>query len=222
MPAVENFRKTIKRAEAMISLHKTLCPRGKPKVEYSDILRAAVVISVAAMDGYFHERIPESLAPFVRAKKGKNLPGRLLQIVKDSVCHDRLIEILFEERPLSHLVTIVRKATADRTYQDAGKIEQAVGMLGVDDLWFKVGQKLKLSKEKAKNYVQSYVGRRHQIVHRGDYGQTKRSKNQVKPMGRAYAQRCVREVGRFVEAIDEVIEAAVAELEKKRCPTSAD
>lgn len=216
MPAIDNFRKTIKRADAMVQLHKTLCPRGKPKPEYADILRAAVVISVSAMDGYFHERIAESVARFVRAKKGKALPGKLTQTIKQNTPHDRLIEILFKERPLSHLVSIVRKATAEQTYQDAGKIEQAVGMLGVDDLWFSIAKKLKVSKEEAKTHVQPYVKRRHQIVHRGDYGQTKKSKNRLNPITRPYAVRCVKEVDRFVQAIDGVIDAHLAKLEKKK------
>jgi len=174
-----------------------------------------VVVSVSAMDGYFHERIAESIARFVRAKKGRALPGKLTQTIKESASYDRLIEILFEERPLSHLATIVRKATAERTYQDAGKIEQAVGMLGVDDLWFNIGKKLGLSKENAKTHVQPYVKRRNQIVHRGDYGQTKRSKNKLNLISRSYAVRCVKEVGRFVRAIDGVIDAHLARLEKK-------
>jgi len=215
MPAIDNFRNVIHRAEAMVALHKTLCPRGKPRAEHADLLRAAVVTAVSGMDGYFHERIPESIARFVRAKKGRNLPGRLVQLIKEAATHDRLIEVLFEERPLSHIATMVRKSMADRTYQDAGKIEDAIKILGVEDLWFKMAQKLKVSKDKAKTHIQSYVQRRHQIVHRGDFGQTKRTKNQLKPMARPYADNCVREIGRFVEAIDSIVETGLASLEQK-------
>lgn len=216
MSAIDNFRNVIQRAEAMVQLHRTLSPRGKPRAEHADLLRAAVVIAVSGMDGYFHERIPESVARFVRAKKGKNLPGKLVQLIKDAASHDRLIEVLFEERPLSHIVTMVRKSMADRTYQDAGKIEDAVKILGVEDLWFKMAQKLKVSKEKTRTHVQPYVERRHQIVHRGDFGQTKRTKNQLKPIARAYAERCVSEIRRFVEAIDKTVEATLASQEQSK------
>lgn len=215
MPAIDNFKKTIERAGAMVRLHTGLCPRGKPRAEHADLLRAAIVLSVSAMDGYFHEKVVENVPRFVRIQKGKNLPGRLVQVIKEKVSHDKLIEILFEERPLSHLATIIRKATADRTYQDPAKIEQAVGMLGVDDLWFQIGRKLGVPKGKAKKYIQSYVQRRHQIVHRGDFGQTKKTKNRLNRISRNYADRCVKEVNRFVKAIDEIIEARLEKLEKQ-------
>jgi len=216
MAAINNFRLTIDRAQKLVDLHRTLCSRGRPRAEYADILRAAVVISVSAMDAYFHEKIPENIARLVRAKKGKNLPGKFVDTIKSGASHDKLIGIFFQKRPLSHIVTIVRKSMTDRTYQDPSKIEDVLKIVGVTDVWYKVGRKLKLRKEKAKTYIQGYVTRRHQIVHRGDYGQTKKTKNQLKPITRPYAERCVREVKRFVEAIDGIIEVTLDKMEQKK------
>ena len=68
MAAINNFRLTIDRSKKLVDLHRGLCPIGKPKVEFSDILRGAVVVSVSAIDGYFHEKIPENIPRPVRAK----------------------------------------------------------------------------------------------------------------------------------------------------------
>lgn len=209
MGAYNAFEKTNERAKKLVELHKELNPRGQPKKEYADILRSAVVLSISAMDAYFHEVIAEKIAKFVRAKKGKQLPGKLVEIIKKEVNHERLIEIMFKERPLSHIANIVRKSIADRTYQDAGKIEDILKIVGVDDLWFQVGKKLKTSKEKAKTFIHLYVHRRHDIVHRGDFGATKRSKNKLKSITRQYANNCVTHVEKFVKAINDVIETKV-------------
>jgi len=216
MAAINNFKLTIDRAKKLVDLHKELCPIGKPKTEYSDILRAAVVVSVSAIDGYFHEKIPENIPRLVRARKGRNLPGKLIDVIKAGASHEKLIGIMFEEHRLSHIVSIVRNSMKDRTYQDGGKIEDAIKLLGIDDLWYNLGQKMKLSKEKAKTHVQDYVERRHQIVHRGDYGQTKKAKNTLKRISRSYAERCAGEVSRFVEAIEAVVESTISTMEKKK------
>ena len=202
MGAYEEFVKTNERAQKLIETHKELNPRGKPKVEHADILRAAVVLCVAAMDAYLHDLVVEKIARFVRAKKGTNLPGGLVTMIKENVSHDRLVGILFEKRPLAHIATVVRKATADRTYQEPAKIEGVLKILGVQDLWFQVGRELGITKEKAKVFIQSYVTRRHEIVHRGDLGAAKKTKGKLRKISRPYAEKCVRDVSKFVEAIN--------------------
>jgi len=209
MPAIEIFRQTIERAQALVDLHRTLCPRGKPKAEYADILRSAVVVAVSAMDGYFHEKLVESVPRLVRAKKGRHLPGKLVQIIKEQASHEKLIETIFKERPTSHIASMVRNSVRDRTYQDVGKIEDALRIIGLDDLWYRVGRKLKIGKEKARGLVQGYVTRRHQIVHRGDFGQTKRTKNKLHGITRRYAERCVADISRFIEIVDGLVESVL-------------
>jgi len=209
MNALEAFKQTNERAVKLVELHKSLNPIGKPHAEHSDILRAAVVISVSAMDAYFHTKITEKTARFVRAKKGVHLPGRLVQIIKDGASHDRLIEFMFKDKPLSHIASLVRKAIEDHTYQNSGKIEEGLKILGVDDLWFQIGKKLQISKDRAKKYVQGYVDRRHRIVHRGDLGTAMKNKNKLRNITRFYADQCVKSVGKYIWAIDSIVEAKV-------------
>ncbi len=208
MSAHTSFKQTIGRAQRLINLHHGLNPRGQPRKEYADILRSAVVIAVSAMDAYLHEKIPEKIAKLVRFKKGKALPGKLVETIKANIPHDRLIEIFFEERPLTHIVSVVRKSMEDRTYQNAGKIEDVLRMLGLDDLWFLIAKELRISKDEAKIFIQPFVERRHLIVHRGDLG-TRKTKHKLKPMTRPYAQLCINRIEKFVEVIDALIERKV-------------
>lgn len=209
MKAHEAFRETIKRARAFAELHEELCPVGKPRHEYADILRAAVVFAVSAMDAYLHDKILEKVTPLVIARKGKQLPGKLVEIIKDEATHERLLEIIFEERPPAHLATLVRKHISDLTFQNAGKIEGALKVLGLDDVWYQVGTRLGVGKEKARGFVQAYVDRRHAIVHEGDLGKAKKIRHRLAKITRPYAKKCVSDVERFIGAIDYLIEAKI-------------
>ncbi|MDH7515185.1 MAG: HEPN domain-containing protein [Bacteroidota bacterium] len=213
MAAFDNFRSIMKRAETLVDLHKVLCPRGKPKAEYADILRAVIVLSVSAVDGYFHEKIPENIARLIQGKRGRNLPGKLIDVIKAEASHEKLISIMFEKRRLSHIVSLVRKSMKEKTYQDPGKIEEAIKLLGIDKFWEKVGQQLNVQKEKKiKTYIQRYINRRNDIAHRADFGQTKRNKNKLHNINRSYANKCIDEVRQFIEAIESVIETELKRI----------
>jgi len=168
MAAIDTFTETIERASHLINIHEQLHSRGKPPKHYSDILRAAVVLAVAAMDGYFHDLIADNVTKLAKRRKGKNLPGKLVEVIKKEATHEKLLEILHQKRPKRHIHTIIKKHLSDRTFQDAGKIEQGLKILGIDDFWLPVGKRLGTDKNKAKIFVQGYVDRRHNIVHQGD------------------------------------------------------
>jgi hypothetical protein len=206
MTAINTFRQINKRADNLLKIHQKLAPHGKPGIIHSDLLRAAVVLSVAGLDFYIHEKVCEEVPQLIRVRVGKQLPGKLAELIKKEATHDKLIEILFKDRPLSHVSSIVRRYLNNRTFQDPGKIEDALQILGLTDLWFCLGQQLSVSKEEAKLYVEQYVDRRNGIAHRGDLGKTRKSKNKVSRITRDYAQKCVESISNFVESIEIVIE----------------
>ncbi|MBM3880404.1 MAG: hypothetical protein FJ280_01045 [Planctomycetes bacterium] len=209
MTAKEAFGATINRARGLIALHQELCPIGAPRQEYADILRAAVVFAVSAMDAYFHDKIGEKVVPLVRMKAGRNLPGKLVETIRAGTTHDRLIEIMLEERPLAHVATIVRRSLADATIQNVGKIDNALKVLGCEDAWFHAAKTLGTSRKKIKKIVQPYVDRRHDIVHEGDLGKGKKNKHSLKRITRPYTATAVDRIENFVQAVDGFIDSKI-------------
>jgi hypothetical protein len=210
MTAINTFRQTNKRAGNLVEIHQELAPHGKPGIKHSDLLRAAVVLSVAGLDVYIHEKVCEEVPQLIGSKVGKQLPQKLVELIKTETTHEKLIELYFKQRPLSHISSLVRRCLNVRTFQDPGKIEEALKILGLTDLWFKLGKQLSVGKEDARLYVESYVKRRNEIVHRGDLGKTRKSKNKVSRISRDYAQKCVKSVSDFVESIEIVVEDELA------------
>jgi hypothetical protein len=56
-PAIEQFRISIQRVKDLISLHNSLQVQVTAALDISDILRAAWVLAVSALDYYIHESV---------------------------------------------------------------------------------------------------------------------------------------------------------------------
>jgi len=203
------FEKNLGRAETLVNIHKTLSGggRGRPPEHTSDLLRSAVVTAVAAMDAYLHDIISQKVVPTIRArrKRKEGFPGKLVKLIKDELSHEKMIDAMCNKRPLAIIGTTVKKNLDERAFQNPGRIENGLRLLGIDDLWFKIGQELEVSKEDAKNYIITYTNRRNQIVHKGDLSNAKKTKNRLAPIKRQFARDAIESIGKFTEALNTII-----------------
>lgn len=216
MKAIEIFRKNAERALGLIELHESAFPRGRPRAtgELPDMLRASVVFAVAAVDSYFHDKILENVIAVIKycGKNRAGLPGYLSEILKDCLTPEKALSLLYRKRPDEEFRKVLARHLGDRTYQDAGKIEKAVQIIGVSDIWESVRQTLRLrSKNRAKAYIQPYVRRRHQIVHEGDLYKSKKFRHTLRPIARSYARNCVKHIRWFIEAVDKAVDRKFAD-----------
>jgi hypothetical protein len=210
MNSYHAFERTIDRAQSLVVLHKTSFPRGRPPGggEPDDVLRAIVVFSVAAMDSYFHDIIVENAMGVLKhcAKNKKDFPGHLIDAIKPQLTPEKSLLLLYRARPDEELRKIIHEHLAERTFQDPGKIEQGLRIVGIEDVWEPLRKKLNLrSKRKAKEYVLPYIKRRHQIVHEGDLYKSKRFHHKLRPIGRRFADECVKHIRTFVTALHSII-----------------
>lgn len=205
MKALDAFDLTHQRALALIDIHRKLHSRGKPPKKSADILRSAVVLAVAGMDAYFTDKISENAVPLIRKLGGKDLPGKLVDAVSNQMNSQQMLEAMLRQKPLAHVGTAVRKALANNTYQDPGKIEQGLRMLGVSNFWCEVAAELGMAQTDVRSSLARVVKRRHDIVHKGDLGTTKKTKHKLRALGRTEAEEMVQTIDRFVRAADEVI-----------------
>lgn len=205
MKALEVFKYNIGRARTFLEIHKSFGERGRPPDWSADLLRAGIIFAVSALDTYLHDKINQSVTPFLIKKKGEHLPGAIMEIFK-GVSHEKLLEIMFEERPKAHLSEAVKNHFSDKTLQDPAKIEGALRVIGVDDLWFLLGRELKLSKKKAKIFIQPYIIRRHQIAHEADLGTSKKHRHKLRRIIRPEVNKAIDNIERFVESLDKIID----------------
>lgn len=207
MKAIDAFMATHGRAKTLLKLHSSGTP-GRPKRERGDILRAAVMLAVAAVDAYFHDKILERITPYLKAKKGKGLPGDLIKMLEKGGGVEKLLGIFYEERPHRHIHTIVRQAQADITFQKPDKIESALRLVGVTDFWYLVALKMRrrTSKKFLRRKLGQYAARRDAITHEADQATGKR----LREISRPYVKLCLEFLTRFIKAADVVIDKKTA------------
>jgi RiboL-PSP-HEPN len=203
--AITAFSSTHERAGTLLKLHSS-GTAGRPKKEKEDILRAAVMLAVAAVDSYFHDKILERLTPLLQARKGKNLPGDLIKLLEKNCGVEKLLGVLYEERPHRHIHTIVKQAQADLTFQKPDKIENALKLIGISDFWYKVAVKMGhgTSKESLKRKLGQYAARRDKIAHEAD----RAPGSTLNKISRPYVKECLNFVDRFIKGADTMIDKA--------------
>jgi hypothetical protein len=219
MRARSAFESSIKRAESLVDLHKNSFPAGRPpaKGEPPDILRAAVVFAVGAMDSYFHDKIIENVMRVIDncASGGSGFPSNLMEVFKPKLTPEKTLMLLYRARPDEEIRKIISEHVAERTYQDPGRIEKGLQLIAIKDIWKSLRKELRLpSEKKAKEYVMPYIERRHQIVHEGDLYKSKKHRHRLRPISRPFAQKCVEEVRRYVFAIDAIVDD---QMKRREC-----
>ncbi|MFP4055525.1 MAG: hypothetical protein ACLF0G_01510 [Candidatus Brocadiia bacterium] len=202
--AIEAFSATLERAETLLALHSAT--RGRPPKEKEDILRAAVMLAVAAVDSYFHDKILERLTPFLQTRRGSRIPGSLIKLLEKHGGVEKMLEILYADRPHRRIHTIVRRAQAELTFQKPDKIEAALRLLGISDLWYRVATEMKhgASKERVKKRLGQYAWRRDKIAHEAD----RTTGGKPTPIRKPYVTDCISFLRRFIRAADRVIDQA--------------
>ena len=211
MNAFDAFNRTLERAQSLVDVHCVSFPKGRPPKggEPDDLLRAVVVFAVSAVDSYIHDKIIENVVRIVVycGKRGSGFPGHLIDVMKSAITTEKALTLIYRKRPDQEVQKIMRQHLSERTFQDPGKIEAAMRYLGLSDLWEPVRVRLRLSsKDRAKKFIQSYVNRRHHIVHEGDIYKSKKYRHQLRPITRPYARNCVRDVKKFVKVLNDVID----------------
>jgi hypothetical protein len=214
MEAVEAFDSTIQRARALIKAHAKLRgpgPGKRPRF-HSDLLRAALVTAVSAMDAYFHDKIVRNVSSTIKKTK-PNFPPELVSLLagrqKANEVVGVLLQISMKARPLAHISTRVARGLSERTFQDPGRIEQGLKIIRVQDFWTSVSNALDVPPNELKREMMQYVKRRHSIVHAGDLGTSKKMRHQVRQISRTFAETCIESIERFVHASDAVIDSQI-------------
>jgi hypothetical protein len=73
--ALDQFRISITRVRDLISLHNTIQTQSTSALDLSDILRAALVLTVSALDYYIHEVVTLGILEIHRGQRPEPTPG---------------------------------------------------------------------------------------------------------------------------------------------------
>jgi len=208
--ALAAFSSTSKRAIALGD-HASQLRSNSPECAglCDDMMRAAVVLSVAAMDTYFTRKFAEVLVPYL--KKKKTPPARLVNLLHQAgLDTEQALVIIGMDRPYARIGSLMRAHLSRYTTQHFDKIDELFVCLGIADLCKHAEAKAK--KKKLRGVVRALVQRRHEIAHEGDLN----GHDKLQAVDAAQLLRRMRSLDLFVENADAIIENAVKSSGKKR------
>jgi RiboL-PSP-HEPN len=198
-----NFRRTMKRVEALLHLNRTLQGRGRPPAEIHDLLRAAVVLALGALDALVADLIADAVPAAAKAGNiGDRVEGWVRERPRD------FVSLLSHRDPHRALADLVRSRMANMTLQRAAAIEETLSsVLKLSVSWEAAAKKLdtNTTAEQVKQRLDAFVARRNQIAHTGD-AQTGRAA--LASISRDWVEAGVRNVAAIGEAVCDVVARA--------------
>lgn len=202
MSALENYSATSERCKAFLDLERKL--RGEKIIGHSasnDLLRAAVILNIAAMDHYFRCKFVEMLPSLIKSERGREA---LITEVNDDLFtksktfNREAVEIINN----GSYIDLKKKFDyflSHYTYGKMKRINKLFLCYGVDALSETAetnSQKKDLLKE-----VTSLVKRRNNIAHTGDLTKT----GVIKEITRSNITKKLNCVDKYVECCDEIL-----------------
>lgn len=201
MKAIYNFRRTKYRVQRLINLNRRLSgPRGRPRQEHTDVLRAAIVLSLGALDALVADVIVEAVP---EASK----QGKLGQRVADWLEKDgrQALSMMAHPNPHRALADFVAEKLSGTTLQRAAMIEDNLrAILDVEAPWALAAKRVgdKVTAEQLRQSLDQISDRRNQIVHKGD---VKTGTKAPEGIGRDWVEGQVSYIWETGEAVCDVI-----------------
>jgi len=181
----------------------------------SELLRSAIVATVAALDRYVHDLVLHHSWALLCRPEG-SIPPELKKLSLPVLATKQALERLRSDsgaRP-GHLVkaALQEHLHRDHTFQRPDDLARAAKMLGVEDFWGEVAKLMpgRTDKGQVIEKLRTVVTRRNQIVHEADiHRKTKAKKITLRDISRTTAEDWCAWTRSLVSAIDKVVAAAV-------------
>jgi RiboL-PSP-HEPN len=204
------FQQNMRRAKALIATHSRLHnKRGKPRTVVSDIMRAAVVLAVSAIDAYLHGVAHRYVA---QAASLNPVPPGLLEMIKEwQLRPTEILSLTLSAQGADEFSRRVEGHFADRTLQDPSKVEQVFRILGIGDVWSQIAQGLGRPIGDVRRQFAAIVKRRHQIAHEADLDPEGKGPTKKRALGRDTAAGYCTGVEQIVSQMNQILSAKYPE-----------
>jgi hypothetical protein len=194
--AFEQFKKTIQRSESMIAFYiknKDIKGITFPK----DIVRGAVVLSVAAFDAYVSNVFVEKLVPYI---KNNPLNGDLLKFLETTGVTVKLaLDLLKTDNPYKKIQALVEKYYLKHSTQKLETVNELFKRYGIEDIVSKAAAMTK--GKRTAHSIEVLIEKRHQIAHNGDYSRT----GKLIDIDETIFKKRIKDLELFVESLDKII-----------------
>lgn len=166
--AKEKFDRTYNRCKEMIELYKNLKENCNADFNISqDMLRGAIVLSVAAFDAYATDCFSEHFVFYIKKYGIDESLEKLL--INAGFTVKFALELIDSERPYRKIRTLVDKYYYKYTTQRLNVIDDLFKQYHILGLTKNAAQRSGRNRDSLLKSVEKIIERRHSIVHDGDY-----------------------------------------------------
>jgi hypothetical protein len=193
--------KTIKRANNLVSIHTDTC---KCEEYHLDCFRAAVVLSISALDAYIRTLVVTKISEQVKDTR-KPLSIKLKAYLMELFEKDALLEAGRKHELHEKIEKAVRTDFETKSFQGEHKINTYMAIVGYNDIFEEVSQSANKNNKKLRSDFEKFTARRHIIAHCGDFelNQTPHKENDI---NKEFAKECISIMQLFAEHINKITE----------------
>lgn len=161
--AINTLHASLDRVEHLGGLHKALLALTTAAVDSSDILRSQIVLSVSALDYYIHETTVLGMVEVFERRRPPTDAYLKYRVALGSWASSG-------ELPSgsSWLAADVRERHSYLSFQQPGKIADAIRLISSIHLWRAIATHLATDEESIKCQLRLIVDRRNKIAHEAD------------------------------------------------------
>lgn len=191
----------VDRAKNLLRLHEAAHGRrGKPEKYAADAHRAAIVLSVSALDAFVRTFVIARTRTLL-ANKALSLPVALKDYIKRFLKDDELLEAARKDDLLDRVEKAFRADFERRSFQGTKVIAEYMRIVGFEDIFHDIAMSAKVNEDTLCQDLDRFTERRHTIAHRGDYDLTENPPKE-NVVTKKDAEDCVRLITLIAKHID--------------------
>ena len=161
--ALDQFRISLNRVRDLIAVHNSVNTQSTSALDLSDILRAALVLSVSALDYYVHEVVKLGMLEIHRGNRLEPPAYSKFQISLGSAREG------MNSANLDYwLEAEIQQRHSYKSFQSPDKIADAIRLISDQSLWQEVGILMGQPARDIKQRLNLIVDRRNKIAHEAD------------------------------------------------------
>lgn len=166
--AIDQFNISIRRVRDLIAIHNSIKAQATNALDLSDMLRAALVLSVSALDYYIHEIVRIGMLEIYQNQRPEPSAFSKFQISLGSARQ----QINFAANDNSWLESEIRQRHSYKSFQQPDNIADAIRLISDKKLWEEVSRQMNRPAREIKRQLKLIVDRRNKIAHEADIDPT--------------------------------------------------
>ena len=161
--ALDLFDANIRRSQGLTDIFRAMDSQTTGALDLTDILRAALVMSVSALDHFIHEIVRLGMLEAYRAERVRTAAFLRFQVSLESI-----IEATSGLVPETRLESQIRERHGYQTFQTPDQIADAIRLISNATLWNNVSVNLDVERRELTETLTLIVQRRNKIAHEAD------------------------------------------------------